>query len=85
MPDPLFREVPKAIDHLEIAEVGEDAFPGIFIRAPVIERVGPDVQVLAAYGDLPVLGRQGAVLFATFHPELARDLRVHQLFLNEVR
>src|SRR4051812_7595858 len=48
-------------------------FPGVFIRAPVIERVGSDVEVLATYDDVPVLGRQGAVLFATFHPELAGD------------
>jgi 5'-phosphate synthase pdxT subunit len=63
----------------------DDPFRGVFIRAPVIERVGADVAVLASYDDIPVLGRQGAVLFATFHPELADDLRVHQLFLNEVR
>ena len=62
----------------------EGPFPGVFIRAPVIERVGPGVDVLAAHDDVPVLGRQGAVLFATFHPELAGDLRVHQLFLEQV-
>ena len=45
-------------------------FPGVFIRAPVVERVGPDVEVLAEHDGAPVLGRQGAVLFATFHPEL---------------
>ena len=54
----------------------------MFIRAPVIERTGPGVEVLASYGGVPVCGRQGAVLFATFHPELAGDLRVHQLFLD---
>jgi len=57
-------------------------FSGVFIRAPVIERVGPGVEVLATHDDVPVLGRQGAVLFATFHPELAGDLRVHELFLK---
>src|SRR3954469_17924722 len=57
-------------------------FSGVFIRAPVIERVGAGVEVLATYDDVPVLGRQGAVLFATFHPELAGDLRVHELFLK---
>jgi 5'-phosphate synthase pdxT subunit len=62
--------------------LGSEPFPGVFIRAPLIERVGPSVEVLAAYGGVPVLGRQGAVLFATFHPELARDLRVHELFLT---
>jgi 5'-phosphate synthase pdxT subunit len=40
--------------------------------------------VLAEYDGNPVLGRDGKVLFATFHPELAADLRVHQLFLESV-
>jgi 5'-phosphate synthase pdxT subunit len=59
-----------------------DLFRGVFIRAPVIERVGSRVEVLAEYDGKPVLGRDGKVLFATFHPELAGDLRVHQLFLD---
>jgi len=54
----------------------------VFIRAPVVERVGPGVEVLAEYDGQTVLGRDGRVLFATFHPELAGDLRVHQLFLD---
>jgi 5'-phosphate synthase pdxT subunit len=72
---------------LEIKELAADGlgggpFSGVFIRAPVIERVGPGIDVLASYDDAPVLGRQGAVLFATFHPELAGDVRVHELFLS---
>jgi 5'-phosphate synthase pdxT subunit len=59
-------------------------FPGVFIRAPAIERVGPGVEVLAEHDDLPVLARQGAVWVSTFHPEIAGDLRIHQLFLQEV-
>ena len=72
---------------LDVAELGArglgaEAFRGVFIRAPVVERVGAGVEVLAVHGGVPVLGRQGSVLFATFHPELARDLRVHELFLT---
>ena len=69
---------------LDIAGVTGGTFPGVFIRAPLVERVGADVEVLASHEGVPVLGRQGAVLFATFHPELARDLRVHELFLQKV-
>jgi 5'-phosphate synthase pdxT subunit len=69
---------------LTIAELGGSPFPGVFIRAPVIERTGPGVEILATHEDAPVLGRQGAVLFATFHPELAGDLRVHELFVKEM-
>jgi pyridoxal 5'-phosphate synthase pdxT subunit len=57
-------------------------FPGVFIRAPVVERVGAGVEILAEHDGHAVLGRDGNVLFATFHPELAGDLRVHQLFLD---
>jgi 5'-phosphate synthase pdxT subunit len=67
---------------LAIAALGADPFRGVFIRAPLVERAGPGVEILAAHEDAPVLGRQGAVLFATFHPELADDLRVHELFLK---
>jgi len=67
---------------LDIDELEGGPFPGVFIRAPVIERAGPAVEVLASHGGVPVLGRHGAVLFATFHPELAGDLRVHELFVK---
>ncbi|CAB4786184.1 unannotated protein [freshwater metagenome] len=58
-------------------------FPGVFIRAPVIERVGPMVEVLAEHDGLPVLARQGSLWFSTFHPEISGDLRIHQAFLKE--
>lgn len=58
------------------------AFPGVFIRAPVLERVGPDVAVLAAHADRPVLVAAGSVWGTTFHPELSGDLRVHERFLH---
>ena len=61
-------------------------FPAVFIRAPVVERVGEGVEVLACVpgdGDRPVLCRQGPVLVAAFHPELSGDLRLHQKFLAE--
>jgi pyridoxal 5'-phosphate synthase pdxT subunit len=54
----------------------------VFIRAPKIERIGPDVEVLATQGADPVVVRQGRVMAATFHPELSPDRRVHQAFLD---
>lgn len=57
----------------------------VFIRAPKILSPGPDVQVLARRDDAPVLVRQGALLAATFHPELSGDRRVHRLFVGLVR
>ena len=47
-------------------------------------RAGPEVEIFAAYDGTPVLGRQGAIWFASFHPELSGDLRLHERFLQEV-
>jgi pyridoxal 5'-phosphate synthase pdxT subunit len=54
----------------------------VFIRAPMIERVGPEVEVLAEDRGRPVLVRQGRILAATFHPELTEDSSVHRYFLE---
>ena len=56
----------------------------VFIRAPKIERVGPEVEVIATEGNDPVAVRQGKTMAATFHPELSEDPRVHQAFLELV-
>ncbi len=56
----------------------------VFIRAPIIRRVGKDVKVLARYNGDPVLVEQGMHMVSTFHPELTLDTRVHQIFLNKV-
>jgi 5'-phosphate synthase pdxT subunit len=53
-----------------------------FIRAPRITAVGPGVEVLARLGQEPVLVRQGRVMAATFHPEIAGDARVHRAFVQ---
>lgn len=56
----------------------------VFIRAPIIRRVGANATVLAAYQGDPVLVEQGRHLVATFHPELGSDSRVHGLFLSKL-
>jgi len=57
----------------------------VFIRAPMIERVGPGVEVLAEYGGHPVLVQKGNIMAATFHPELTLDSTVHERFLALAR
>jgi pyridoxal 5'-phosphate synthase pdxT subunit len=70
----------------DLALAGTDEpLRGVFIRAPRVEAVGPDVEVLAEHDGEPVLVRQGRFLAATFHPELTDDARVHELFLAAVR
>ncbi|SRR5712692_5089914 len=57
----------------------------VFIRAPKIVRVGPNVEVLARAKGEPVLAREGGILVATFHPELTEDGRTHSLFVEMIR
>lgn len=56
----------------------------VFIRAPWVERVGPDVEVLARSGKHAVAVRQGRTLATAFHPEVTGDRRVHKLFVDIV-
>ncbi|HWE49387.1 MAG TPA: pyridoxal 5'-phosphate synthase glutaminase subunit PdxT [Bryobacteraceae bacterium] len=56
----------------------------VFIRAPVIQRVGPQAKILASYLEHPVLVEQGRHMAATFHPELGSDDRIHRRFIEKV-
>ena len=70
---------------LSIPVLGEKPFPGVFIRAPVIEQVNSEVEILARLADgTSVAVRQGKLLASAFHPELTNDLRFHQYFLDIV-
>jgi 5'-phosphate synthase pdxT subunit len=69
---------------LDVEGLRGGPFPGVFIRAPGVDAVGPDVDVLASHEGRPVLVRHGVVWASSFHPELAHDLRIHQWFLREV-
>ena len=62
----------------------DDPFHAVFIRAPVVERAGEGVEVLASVDGKPVLVRQGAIMAAAFHPERSDDDRIHRLFLEGV-
>ena len=55
-------------------------FHAVFIRAPRVERVGVDVDVLVRYDDTPVLCQQNSILVSAFHPELSPDRRLHRYF-----
>jgi 5'-phosphate synthase pdxT subunit len=66
-------------------KLGEAPLEMVFIRAPRIENVGPQVEVLAKRDNDPVLVRNGNVMAATFHPELSDDTRVHAEFLKLVK
>lgn len=71
---------------LSVSAVGEPPVRATFIRAPVVEEVGPAVEAIAALPDGRVVGvRQGAVIGLSFHPELDAETRFHELFLASVR
>ncbi|ABV34324.1 SNO glutamine amidotransferase [Pseudothermotoga lettingae TMO] len=75
------RQVESFEVNLDIPSTG-GLFKAIFIRAPKIVEWGEGVEVLARYGDSPVLVRQGNLLASSFHPELGQDLRIHKYFLE---
>jgi 5'-phosphate synthase pdxT subunit len=77
------RQLDSHIIHEETA-LGGDPLEMVFIRAPKLEHLGPQVEVLAREGNDPVLVRDKHVLAATFHPELSEDRRVHEYFLKKV-
>jgi 5'-phosphate synthase pdxT subunit len=65
-----------------VPTIGELPIRGVFIRAPIIKHIEDGVEVLARFGDSPVLVKQGKILAATFHPELTNDTRIHAFFLS---
>jgi len=71
---------------LEVPELGEPPIHAVFIRAPVIEEVGPDARALATLPDGRVVAvEQGPLLGTAFHPEVTGDTRFHERFLARVR
>ena len=78
------RQIASFETDLDVAGLDEPVH-AVFIRAPWVEDVGPDVEVLAEVDGRPVLAREGRFLVAAFHPELTDDTRLHELFLESVR
>ena len=76
------RQVDSFETELSMPEVGPDPVPAVFIRAPVIISVGPEVRVLAEVKGQAVAVRQNNILATSFHPELTPDTRLHSYFLD---
>ena len=80
------RQLDSRVALLSGHQLGGDAeMEAVFIRAPIIRRIGDGGVILASYQGTPVLVDFGRHLVATFHPELSADSRVHSLFLEKVR
>lgn len=78
------RQVASFEAELMIEGVADD-FVGVFIRAPYIMEVGPEVEVLSKYDEKIVAAKQGHFLTCAFHPELTDDARFHQYFVDMVK
>jgi 5'-phosphate synthase pdxT subunit len=72
------------VTELAVPVLGEKPFPGVFIRAPLIESANRDVEILARLDNAGVAARQGKLLATAFHPELTDDFRFHQYFIDIV-
>ena len=75
------RQANSFYDNIKVERIG--SFTAIFIRAPVIERVG-DAEILAMHDNQPVMVRNQYVIGMTFHPELSSDTRIHGYFLSMI-
>jgi pyridoxal 5'-phosphate synthase pdxT subunit len=78
------RQVDSAVRAGECPELSNHPIEMVFIRAPIIRRVGDGVRVLGRAEGLPVLVEQGNLLAATFHPELTQDETIHKYFLRKM-
>jgi 5'-phosphate synthase pdxT subunit len=79
------RQVDSFEADLEVPVLGQHPFHAVFIRAPLIERVGGSVEILASLPDgTPVAARENNLVATAFHPELTTDLRFHEYFLTIV-
>lgn len=78
------RQVDSAVREGECPELSDHPVEMVFIRAPIIRRVGEGVKVLGRAEGLPVLVEQGNLLAATFHPELTDDTTIHKHFLAKL-
>jgi 5'-phosphate synthase pdxT subunit len=80
------RQVDSFEEDLRVAGFGDEPFHAVFIRAPIIERVGPTVEVLAALPDGTIVAaREGALVATSFHPELTGDTRFHEMVMQMAR
>ena len=77
------RQVDSSVQQGECPEISDQPVEMVFIRAPIIRRVGEEVKVLGQAGGLPVLVEQGNLLAATFHPELTTDETIHRYFVKK--
>jgi 5'-phosphate synthase pdxT subunit len=78
------RQIDSSVRKGDCSELSAQPVEMVFIRAPIIRRVGPGVRVVGTCDGLPVLVEHGNILAATFHPELTEDATIHRYFLKKL-
>ena len=78
------RQIDSSVRRGDCPELSDHRVEMVFIRAPIIRRVGADVRVVGTCDGVPVLVEQGNILAATFHPELTEDEAIHRYFLKKM-
>ena len=71
------------VEDIDVEGIG--SVHALFIRAPIIKSVGPDVKILASRNNEILMAENDNVIITTFHPELHEDLRIHKYFLDKVK
>lgn len=71
------------VEYIEVEGIG--SVRAVFIRAPIIKSVGPDVKILASKPNEIFMAENENAIITTFHPELHEDLRIHNYFLQKVK
>jgi len=79
------RQIDSFAERISVPAVSKGMIEAVFIRAPIIAKVFPGVEVLAEYKGQVVFARQENVIVSSFHPELTQDLSVHTYFLSMVK
>ena len=78
------RQIDSFVQEIKIKSFKKD-YKAIFIRAPKIKSLHKSIEVLSEFSDTPVMIKKGYILGTTFHPELTKDIRVHEYFINMVK
>jgi 5'-phosphate synthase pdxT subunit len=78
------RQIDSFVQEIKIKPFKKD-YKAIFIRAPKIKSLHKSIEILSEFSDTPVMIKKGYILGTTFHPELTKDIRVHEYFINMVK
>ncbi len=79
------RQIDSFEEDISIPVLGKKPFRGVFIRAPKISRIGKNVESLAKHNSDHILVKENNVLVGSFHPELTKDTRIYEYFLEMVK